>query len=293
MDRLQAMACFVRVVEAGSFSAAARQLRLGQPAVSKMVAQLEHWLGTPLLLRSTRRLVPTEAGQEFHAAAKRALEAAEEAEQVARGRADTLRGRLRVCAATTFSRLHIVPRLGPFLERHPALELDLVLDDRQIDLIEAGFDLALRMGTLSDSSLTARKLGESPRMVVAAPDFIVRHGIPDHPSVLERMPAVTPLRPGGGHIWTFQRPGETVTVTLGGRFQVSAAEGLRAAALAGHGFVVGSAWLFGDLLAQGKLQGLLPDWHLPAVPLWAVTPAGRHINARARAFIDFVAALGL
>jgi DNA-binding transcriptional LysR family regulator len=161
MDRLAAMETFVRVVEAGSFSGAAKQLRVGQPAVSKTVAQLEDWLGVRLLLRSTHGLTPTEAGRNFCERAKRSIEEAEEAELAARGAGATLSGRLRICAAVTFARIHIIPHLPFFLSEHPALDLDVVLEDRNIDLIEAGIDVALRMGELADSALTARKVGQA------------------------------------------------------------------------------------------------------------------------------------
>src|SRR5271169_874835 len=157
MDRLSAMEAFVRVVDAGSFSGAARQLRVGQPAVSKTIAQLEDWLGVRLLLRSTHGLTPTEAGRNFYDRARRSLEEAEEAELAARGAAAALSGRLRICAAVTFARLHVIPRLPDFLAQHPRLDVEVVLDDRNVDLVEAGIDIALRMGNLADPGLTARK----------------------------------------------------------------------------------------------------------------------------------------
>jgi DNA-binding transcriptional LysR family regulator len=157
-----------------SFSAAARTLNVGQPAVSKTVAQLEQWLGVRLLTRSTRGLAPTEAGQSFYDRAKRAIEEADEAELAARGAGASLTGRLRVCAAVTFARLHVVPLLPKFLAAHPGLTLDVVLDDRLIDLVEEGVDLALRMGSLDDSSLTARKISSAPRHVLGTPAYFAR-----------------------------------------------------------------------------------------------------------------------
>src|SRR6266568_9399004 len=174
MDRLAAMEAFIRVVDAGSFSDAAKQLRIGQPAVSKTIAQLEDWLGVRLLLRSTHRLTPTEAGRNFYDRAKRAIEEADEAELAARGAGATLIGRLRVCAAVTFARLHVVPRLPKFLAAYPELTMDVVLDDRVIDLVEEGVDLALRLGSLGDSSLTARKLAVAPRHVLGTPAYFAR-----------------------------------------------------------------------------------------------------------------------
>src|SRR5580700_8895504 len=149
MDRLAAMEAFVRVVDAGSFSGAAKQLRVGQPAVSKTIAQLEDRLGVRLLLRSTRGLTPTEAGRNFYDRAKRSIEEAEEAELAARGAAATLSGRLRFCAPLTFTRLHVMPHLSVFLTEHPLLDIDAYLGDHDIDLVAAGIDVALLIGRLA------------------------------------------------------------------------------------------------------------------------------------------------
>ena len=152
MDRLASMQTFVRVVETGSFSGAARLLRVGQPAVSKTVAQLEHYLGVKLLTRSTRGLTPTEAGLGYFERAKRAIEEADQAEVAARGAGAGLKGRLRICGAVTFSRIHVIPLLPPFLAQHPDLDLEFVLDDRLVDLVQEGIDVGLRMGNLADSA---------------------------------------------------------------------------------------------------------------------------------------------
>jgi DNA-binding transcriptional LysR family regulator len=186
MDRMAAVEAFVRVVGAGSFSEAARQLRVGQPAVSKTVAQLEQRLGVRLLLRSTHGLTPTEAGQNFYERAKRSIEEADEAEMAARGAAATLSGRLRVTAAVTFAQTQVIPRLPAFLAKHPALDIHFILDDRNIDLIEAGIDVALRMGQLADSSLTARKIGQCRRLVIGSPAYFKAMGIPQTPADLAR-----------------------------------------------------------------------------------------------------------
>lgn len=152
------MEAFIRVIDTGSFSGAAQQLRIGQPAVSKAIAQLEDRLGVRLLLRSTHGLTSTEAGQSFYEHAKRSIEEADEADLAARGAGAALSGRLQICAAVTFARLHVVPHLATFLAEHPALDVDVVLDDRNVDLIEAGIDVALRISDLNDSALTARKI---------------------------------------------------------------------------------------------------------------------------------------
>src|ERR1700744_1823154 len=163
MDRFQAMTVFVRVVETGSFSAAARQLNVGQPAVSKTIGQLENRLQVSLLIRTTHGLTATEAGQRFYERARTAIQEADEAELAARGAGAGLTGFLRVSAATTFARLHIVPVLPRFLAEHPELEIDVILDDRVIDLVAEGVDLSLRMGDLADSANVARKIATGPR----------------------------------------------------------------------------------------------------------------------------------
>src|SRR3984885_4573244 len=181
MNRLAALDAFVRVVDTGSFTGAARQVRVGQPAISKIVAQLEERVGVALLLRTTQGLSPTEAGERFYEHAKRAVQEADEAEIEARGVGTALTGRLRIGGAVTFSRLHVVPRLRRFLAMHPDLDVEVILDDRNVDLVEAGIDVALRMGDLPDSSLTARKIGQNPRVVVGAPGYFAEAGEPAAP----------------------------------------------------------------------------------------------------------------
>jgi DNA-binding transcriptional LysR family regulator len=290
MDRLAAMETFVRVVETGSFSAAARSLNVGQQAVSKTVAQLEERLGVRLLMRSTRGLSPTEAGQSFYDRARRAIEEADEAELAARGAGASLTGRLRVSAAVTFARLHVMRHLPKFLAAHPGLVMDVVLDDRVIDLVEEGIDVALRMGSLGDSTLTARKLANGPRYVLGTAAYFARHGIPATPAELTQHAAIVYTQPGGGETWSFRQAIREVSVSMSGRLRVSAAEGVRAGALADMGLAVASAWMFSPELASGAVQAVLTDWSLPPIDLWAVYPTGRMLSAKARAFAAFVEA---
>lgn len=286
MDRFQAMATFVRVVDTGSFSAAARQLGLGQPAISKIVAQLEGRLQVGLLLRSTHGLTPTEAGQRFYERARRALEEAAEAELEARGAGRGLTGCLRISAATTFTRLHIIPRLPEFLAEHPDLEIDVILDDRVIDLVAEGVDVALRMGALPDSTAVARRLATSPRSLLAAPAYLERAGMPKAPSDLAGHEAV--IYSGLSTGWSFSRDGAETSVTMRGRVRVSAAEGLRAAVLAGMGLTIASDWMFTPEIESGAVIRLLEPWTLPSLDLWALFPAGRLVSAKARQFAGFV-----
>ncbi|WP_176053560.1 LysR family transcriptional regulator [Paraburkholderia caribensis] len=289
MDRLAAIEIFIRVVDTGSFSAAARHFDIGQPAASKAVAQLEEWLGVKLLLRSTRALTPTEAGQNFYQRARRAVEEADEAVLAARGTAAGLTGKLRVSAAVCFARLHIVPRLPVFLEQHPDLDLELVLDDRNIDLVEEGIDLALRMGELADSNMTARRIAVARRRVLATPAYLERHGMPQAPADLHAHRAVVYTRDvGGGEEWTFRRDTAELPVRLQGRVRISATEGLRAAVFADMGLAVASEWAFWPELQSGAVVSVMDDWTLPAIPLSAVYPTGRQASSKARQFTAFV-----
>jgi DNA-binding transcriptional LysR family regulator len=289
MDRLAAMEIFVRAVDSGSFSGAAKQLRIGQPAVSKTVAQLEDRLGVRLLLRSTHGLTPTEAGRNFYNRAKRSIEEAEEAELAARGAAATLSGRLRFCAPLTFARLHVMPRLPVFFAEHPLLNIDAYLDDRDIDLVAAGIDVALLIGRLADSTATARKIGECKRRVVGTPAYFAARGTPRTPVDLLAHEAIVYDQRDGGATWTFRQGASSETsIAVNGRLRVSASEGVRAAVLAGLGLAVGSEWLFGPELQSDAVVSVLQDWMMPPVDLWAVFPAGRQASAKARAFASFI-----
>ena len=288
MDRLAAMQTFVKVIETGSFSAAARQLRLGQPAISKTVAQLEERLGLPLLLRSSRRLSATEAGQIFYDHAKVTIAQAEEAELAARGAGAGLTGRLRVSAGVTFARLKIVPKLGSFLARHPKLEIELILDDRNVDLVGEGIDVALRLGVLTDSALAARKIAVAGRRVVGTPAYFTRAGVPEMPADLSAHEAIIYSQRGGGSTWTFTKDGVEQSVVLSGRIRSTAVEALREAVLADLGLAVASDAMLGAELESGAVQEVLADWRLPSIDVWAVFPTGRRASAKARAFASFV-----
>lgn len=293
MDRFTAMETFVRVAEVGSFSVAARDLGIGQPAVSKAVAALERRIGVQLLLRSTRRLALTEAGDAFYKRARRLLEEAEEAEQAARGVCARLSGRLRVSAAVTLARLHIIPRVDRFLAAHPELSIEFVLNDKPIDLIREGVDVAFRTGSLDDSCLTARKLATCRRHVLGAPSYFDQAGLPHAPADLRSHSAIvyTQERGGtGGDTWTLRRGERLTTVTLATRLKVSAAEGVRAAVMGGLGLTVASEWMFSPEIASGAVRRALEGWELPGLDLWSIFPEGRRASLKARAFTQFVQA---
>jgi len=281
------METFVRVVETGSFSAAARDLNIGQPAISKTIAGLEERLGVRLLVRSTRRLSPTEAGIAFYERALRAIAEANEAEAAAQGAGTGLEGRLRICAPVTFARLHLVPRLGAFLDAHPKLRLELVMDDRAIDLVAENIDAALRMGALTDSALVARKLTQGERLVVASPAYLARRGVPITPADLLEHDAVVYGQTSGGEEWGFRRGTSETSVHIQTRLTISAAEGVRAAVIAGQGFAISSRWMFAPELESGEVVPVLDEWTLPSIDLWVIYPSGRLASTKARTFVKW------
>lgn len=288
MDRHQAMETFVRVVETGSFSAAARLLRVGQPAVSKAIAALEERLGVRLLVRSTRALQPTDAGAAFYERALRALAETEEADIAARGVGRGLEGRLRVCVPVTFGRLHVAPALGAFLEAYPKLSLELVMDDRTVDLLSENIDVALRLGALSDSTLSARKLATCRRCVVAGLRYLDGRSAPNRPSDLLAHDIVVYAQQVGGEEWRFRKGTSETSVRVQSRLAFTAAEGVREAVLAGLGLAIVSEWMMAPELERGEVARVLQDWRLPDMDLWAVYPAGRMPSARSRAFVDWL-----
>jgi DNA-binding transcriptional LysR family regulator len=291
MDRLTALEMFVRVVDTGSFSAVARNQEIGQPAVSKAVVQLEEWLGVSLLMRSTRSLVPTEAGRIFYEHAKRTIDEAHEAVLAARGSACGLSGKLRVSTSVCFGRLHVIPNLASFLAEHPDLDIEFVLDDRHLDLVNEGIDVSLRMGAMPDSNMTARRIAEGRRIVVATPTYLQRHGMPKSPGDLVSHQAVIYTPGGGGEpwtSWTFRKATAEVSVVLRGRLKVTAGEGIREAVKRDLGLAVASEWNFSPELQSGAVVEILQDWALPPTSLSAVYPAGRLASTKARAFVSFV-----
>lgn len=278
------MELFARVVETGSISAAARDLRLGQPAVSKALAALEARLGVRLLLRTTRRLSPTDAGLAFYERARRVLAEADEAETAARGLARGLEGRLRICAPVTFARLHLAPKLPAFLAAHPQLRMEVIMDDRDVDLLAENIDVALRLGALANSSLVARRIARCDRCVVASPAYLARAGTPMAPGDLLAHEAIIYAQASGGDEWRFRRGGEEHSVNVPSRLSFSAAEGVREGVLAGLGLAIVSQWMMAPELQSGAVLRVLADWQLPGMDLSAVFAAGRLASMKARSF---------
>ena len=282
-----ALRLFSRVAHTGSFSRAAREAGLSQPSVSRVIARLERHLGAALLVRTTRAVRLTEAGADYLARAEAILAELDEADQAARGGTE-LRGVLRVALAPSFGVREVIPRLGPFLDAHPSLRLELMVSDQRQDLVTEGADMALRLGAMPDSSATARKLGEAPGLLVASADYLRNAGAPQSPSDLTRHALIVgPLGSSTG--WSFRQGERRVSIRPEGRILVGANEGATAAAVAGLGITATSLWGCRRELDEGRLVPVLPDWSLDPVALHAVFPSGRAARPAARAFADYLA----
>jgi DNA-binding transcriptional LysR family regulator len=285
MDQLDGMRVFVAVAESGGFAPAARQLRLSPPVVTRAIAALERRLGARLLNRTTRQMHLTEAGQRFLADCKRIIAELQDAEALARNAHVEPQGLLTVTAPVMFGRMHIAPLLFDFLERHPKVDARAMFVDRIVNLIEEGFDVALRIGTLADSSLTAIKVGTVRRVVVASPAYLATHGAPRTPADVENHRAIgsgrAPWRFRGATAST-QQPRMQLTVN-GGDVAI-------ASALAGQGLARPLSYQVDEELRDGRLQVVLADYEPPAQPVQLVYPEGRQAAAKVRAFVDFAAA---
>lgn len=289
MDRLSGMAVFARVVEEESFSSAARALGVSKSSVSKQVAALEERLGARLLNRTTRRLSLTDAGMTFYERAVRILSEAEEAEAAVSQLSAAPRGVLRVNAPVTFGVQHLGPLLPDFMARYPDLAVDMTLNDRIVDLVEEGFDMAIRIARLPDSSLIARKLCPSPRLVVASPEYVARYGAPQRPDDLKQHTCLLYTYLLRSDSWFLTGPdGQEVEVRVTGRLRANNGDVLRAALLGGMGIAYTPAFIVGRDLAEGRLVRLLPDWVDRSSAVYAVYPHARLVAAKVRAFVDFL-----
>ena len=284
MDRFLLMHSFARVVETGSFSAVARELGTGQPNISRHIAALERHLGTRLLHRSTRKLTLTPEGERYYSQTRSVIDAIAEAESTARGD-DAPRGLLRVACPTVLGRSHILPQVKTILARFPEMEIDLQIGDRYIDLVEEGVDLAIRVGSLKDSTLTARRIGAAERLCVASREYLAAHSAPIIPQDLQNHNCILYTLSSAGSTWTFR----DVDVNVRGSFRVNTPDGIRCAVLDGIGIAYAPGWLFEDVLADGRAYSLLVEHHGPPVPIHFVYAANRMLPRRARAFMDFIA----
>ncbi len=286
MDNLSGMAAFARVVETNSFTEAARRLGMSKAAVSKQVSKLEERLGARLLNRTTRRLSLTEVGAAFYESCARIIAEAEDAELAVSRLNVTPRGTLKIDAPVNFGMQYLAPLLPPFMLQHPELRVDMSFNDRFIDLVEEGCDLAVRIGQLPDSSLVARKLAETKSVICAAPSYWDRHGRPCEPSELADHECFAYSYLATGNEWRLRGPGGTVAVRISGSLAANNGDVLRQAAVAGVGVVAMPVFIVCDDLRAGRLEAVLPDYEPPTRGIYAVYPHNRHLSAKVRVFID-------
>jgi DNA-binding transcriptional LysR family regulator len=290
MEKLDTMAVFARVVEAESFSGAARALGLSKSAVSKQVSGLEDRLGLRLLNRTTRRLSLTEAGATFYQGCQRVVAEAEAAEQAVTHLASAPRGRLRVNAPMSFGVRHISPALPEFLRCYPELAVDLTLNDRIVDLVEEGFDVGVRIAPLVDSSLVARRLAPSRSVLAAAPAYLEARGVPRDVDELEEHACLIYSYQVIVEGWRLTGPEGARRLKVSGPLRVNSGDAILAAALGGLGVALLPGFICGEDLRAGRLVRILPGWEaLPENAVSAVFPAARHLSPKVRAFVDFLA----
>jgi len=291
MDKPGEMAAFVRVVEEGGFSAAARVLGVTPSAVSKLIGRLEDRLGARLLHRTTRSFNVTHEGVAFYQRSVRILRDIEEAEDAIIQSRSAPRGTLKVNAAVAFATHQIVPLLPEFLELYPELHIELTVTDRVVDLIEEGVDVAIRIGARVDSSLISRQLAEDRRLICAAPSYIDRHGAPRTPDELADHNCLAWMANQGGlNDWPFAGPDGPYTVTVSGNAEVNSGETLHEMALAGLGLARMAEFRVGDDIKSGRLVPVLLDHHrAEPLPIHVVYPHRRHLLPKVRSFVDFLA----
>jgi len=283
-----ALRLYTRVARLGSFSAAARESGLAQSQVSRMIAELEASLGARLLSRTTRAVVPTEAGMEFLARMEPILAAVDDAENSVRENGE-LRGLLRIGMPSTMGIRVVIPRLSAFTERHPMLHLELMLEDQWQDMVKEAVDIGIRVGNLPDLAGTARRIGTMHRVIVASPAYLARHGTPMTPTELERHRIVGGPAGSQASSWQFERDGVASTINLAPQFSTNDTAGALAAAAGGLGIVSTTSWACALELASGTLVHLLAEWKMADLPVHAYFPQGRTTRLAARAFADFLA----
>lgn len=290
MSRLDEMAVFAEVVEAEGFSAAARALGMSKSAVSKQISRLEDRLGVRLLNRTTRQLSLTEAGTTFYEASRRVLDEALAAETAVSSLAEAPRGLLKLNAPMSFGFLHLARVIPEFHERHPQIVIDAVMNDRFVDLVEEGYDVAIRIiGGMTDSSLIARRLAPSRAILCASPGYLARHGEPQRPEELGDHACLIYSNLDRRHEWRFSGPQGPVRVKVKGPFQANNGDALCSAALAGMGIAALPSFIVGEHLLAGRLRPVLCGFPLGAQGIYAVYPHNRNLSAKVRAFVDFLA----
>ena len=293
MDLFYSMRMYVAVVDGGSFAAAADKLEISRAMVSKQIQKLEEHLGTRLMNRTTRRLSLTETGRVFYERSVQIMHDVEEAEQVAGHMTRTPQGVLRVTIPLSYGQHRLAAIIGAYTQAYPQVQLDIALSDRKVDLIEDGFDLAVRIGALPQSDLIARKIGGVRSIVCASPGYVARHGAPQTPEQLRNHACLGYTLTGSGADWRFETPDGPLVVPIAGPIRADNGDIIRLAALSGAGILFQPHFIVGDDLAAGRLVQLLPEWQSAELGVYAVYPSRKHLSAKVRTFVDFLAqALG-
>lgn len=290
MDRFLEMQTFTAVVDAGSFVKAAETLALSKAAVSRYLSDMETRLGVRLLHRTTRRLSLTGEGQVFYARSKELLAGLEEAEAEITSRSQAASGLLRVNAPVTFGILHLAPLWGMFKALHPQVTLDITLADRVVDLVEEGYDVAIRIATLGSSTLVSRRLASTRMVLCASPLYLQQHGLPTQPGELTRHAVISYSYWSTGNEWRFEGPQGPQSVRTRPCIHTNSGDTCRAAALAHQGIILQPSFLVGQDLAEGTLVELMPEFRSIELGIYAVYPTRKHVSAKVRALIEFLAA---
>ena len=291
MDRLSEMEAFIGVVEQGGFTGAADKLGLSKSAVSKHVSALETRLGARLLNRTTRRVSPTEIGLLYYERARQVLANAQEADALVTAHQETPRGTLRISAPVSFGLRHVSPAIADFLLEYPDITVDVSLDDRFVELVAAGYDAAIRIGALQDSSLMAKKIGETTPILAASPDYLKRHGQPERVEDLADHQLLHYAFLATGNFWRFTtKTGEERQIRTGGRLAANNGDVLLDAAKRGLGIALSPSFFLCDELNSGDLVQILEDHPQAPMGIHIVYPPGRYVQPKTRAFLDFFAA---
>ncbi|MEM1174576.1 MAG: LysR family transcriptional regulator [Pseudomonadota bacterium] len=290
MDRFEDMSAFVAVVEAGSFTAAADRLDVARSVVSRRVAALEERLGVQLLRRTTRRINLTDTGRGFYERSAALLADLEEAESAVAQQHGELRGQLKLALPLSFGIRHMLDPLADFSKQHPRVSFELDFNDRRVDLLQEGVDLALRIGRLSDSNLIARKLFDARTVICASPGFVKEYGLPEHPDELTQLPCLVYSNLAEPDRWQCRDANDgPIDVRVRVAMRASSGDFLCGAAAQGLGIVMQPTFIASDLIRSGALVPLLTGFHWPVSPAYAVYPPTRHLSYRVRELIDFLA----
>lgn len=288
MDKFTEMQTFVAVVEAGSLVGAADSLSLSKAAVSRHLSQLEARLGVRLLHRTTRRLALTEEGEVFYVRCKALLDEVDEAEAEVSERGGQAVGLLRINAPLTFGILHLAELWGAFKAEHQRVSLDVTLADRAVDLVEEGYDVAIRIGDMENSSLIARKLATTRLVLCASPEYLARAGVPEHPRQLAENAVVAYSYFDRGDSWPFEGPEGTVSVKVHPVMRTNNGDTCRIAALSHQGIMLQPTFLVGPDIEAGRLVELLPEYRSLEIGIHAVYPSRKHVSPKVRLLIDFL-----